>query len=172
MNGKSCYYSSKLDEIYLQSLPNNDPNLVKDNSSFQENIKNLYELNDIPLNYSELDSFNESFIEVDNVKFELYTTSMLIGSNNQLFKLLLSTLDDYTTIASINCSGCRTSNKFNSLLSNTSISIAKQGDVSFIDLDFESAIFQDQFIFQTNYIQNGNKFRNSVKLEKLNFKVI
>ena len=147
MNGISCYYSPKLDKIYLQSLPNNNPNLVKDNSSFQENIKNLYELNDIPLNYSEFDSFNESFIEVDNVNFELFTTSMLIGSNNQLFKLLWPTLDDYTTIASVNCSLCRTSNKFNSLSSNTSINIAKKGDMPLINPDFESVIFQGPIHF-------------------------
>ena len=167
----TCYYSVKLNKIYLPSLPNNNSKVEQENSTFYEHIQNSYDYNDLPMNYSELDIIKDSFTETDNLKLELYSVSLYLGSNNQLFKLLLSTFDEYTTIASINCNVCNVSNKYNSLLSNTSYYVGEAGDVS-IDLSIYNQIYQDQCTIPSFYIQDEKKIKKNLKLSKLNFKVI
>lgn len=170
-NISTCYYSVKLNKIYLPSLPNNNSNTEEENSTFYEHIQNSYNYNDLPMNYSELEIINDSFTETYNLKLELYSASLYLGSNNQLFKLLLSTFDEYTTIASINCNTCKVSNKYNSLLSNTSTYLGESGDAS-IDLNIYSKKYQDQCIIPSYFIQDAKKLKKNLKLSNFNFKVI
>ena len=166
----SCYYSVKLNKIYLPVLPNNNSNIEEVNSTFYEHIQNSYDYNDLPMNYSELDIINDSFIETDNIKLVSYTASLYIGSNNQFFKLVLSTFDYYTTLASINCINCKVLNKYNAFLSNTSLE--QITDASLIDENFKSKIIQDQCLIPSYFIQDKKKFNNKLKISKLNFQVI
>ena len=78
----TCYYSVKLNKIYLPSLPNNNSKVEQENSTFYEHIQNSYDYNDLPMNYSELDIIKDSFTETDNLKLELYSVSLYLGSNN------------------------------------------------------------------------------------------
>ena len=170
LNIVSGYYSVKLNKIYLPVLPNNNSNIEDVNSTFSEHIQNSYDYNDLPMNYSELDIINDSFTETDNLKFESYVTSLYIGSNKQLFKLMLSTFDSYTTISSINCSNCKVLNKYNALLSNTSIQ--QIGDITPIDDYFKREIIQDQCLISSYFIQDKNKLNKFLKISKLNFQII
>ena len=170
LNIVSGYYSVKLNKIYLPVLPNNNSNIEEVNSTFYEHIQNSYDYNDLPMNYSELDIINDSFTETDNLKFESYVTSLYIGSNKQLFKLMLSTFDSYTTISSINCSNCKVLNKYNALLSNTSIQ--QIGDITPIDDYFKREIIQDQCLISSYSIQDKNKLNKFLKISKLNFQII
>ena len=77
-----------------------------------------------------------------------------------MFKLLLSAFDEYTTIASINCNTCKVSNKYNSLLSNTSTYIGEAGDVS-INLNIYSQIYQDQCTIPSFFIQVEKKIKKN-----------
>ena len=54
-----CYYSLKLNKIYLPVLPNNS---IEKNETIIESLDNLEEYVDLPLIYSELNIINESFI--------------------------------------------------------------------------------------------------------------
>ena len=166
----SCYYSVKLNKIYLPVLPNNNSNIEEVNSTFYEHIQNSYDYNDLPMNYTELDIINDPFIETDNIKFVSYTASLYIGSNKQIFKLVLSTFDSYTTLASINCINCKVLNKYNPFLSNTSSEQIR--DATSIDENFKSKIIQDQCLIRSYFIQDKKKFNNQLKISKLNFEVI
>ena len=53
-----CYYSLKLNKIYLPVLPNNSI----EKKAIIESLDNLEEYVDLPLIYSELNIINESFI--------------------------------------------------------------------------------------------------------------
>jgi len=166
----SCYYSVNLNKIYLPVLPNNNSNIEELNSTFYEHIQNSYDYNDLPMNYSELDMINDSFIQTDNIKLVSYTASLYIGSNNQFFKLVLSTFDDYTTLTSINCINCKVLNKYNEFLSNTSIE--QISNVGLNDENFRFKIIQDQCLIPSYFIQDKKKFNNQLKISKFNFQVI
>ena len=119
------YYSLKLNKISFEVLPNNNSfisNLTENNLT-KEQLEETEDYFDLPLNNSELDILNESYIKTKNIKSELYTIDLYLGSNKQYFRLLISSFDDFNTISSINCNSCNVSNKYNSILSNTSVNV-------------------------------------------------
>ena len=65
-----CYYSIKLNKIYLQQLVNDNNNSIEYNETLQQYLDNLADNIDLPLNYSELNSINESFIQTKNINLE------------------------------------------------------------------------------------------------------
>ena len=120
------YYSLKLNKIYLPQLSNTGTVTINNETIknlTEEELEDLEEYIDLPLNTSEMNILNESYIKTKNIKSELYTIDSYIGSSKQFFRLLLSTFDNYTQVASINCKSCNVSNKYNSSLSNNNIEL-------------------------------------------------
>ena len=106
------YYSLKLNKISFEVLPNNNSfisNLTENNLT-KEQLEETEDYFDLPLNNSELDILNESYIKTKNIKSELYTIDLYLGSNKQYFRLLISSFDDFNTISSTNCNSCNVSN--------------------------------------------------------------
>ena len=98
-----CYYSLKVNKIYLPQLVNNNNNINNNdnrnyNETLIESLETLKENVDFPLKISELNSINESFIQTKNINSEQYTITYYLGRNKQYFRLLLSTIDDYITV--------------------------------------------------------------------------
>ena len=102
------YYSLKLNKIYHPQLINiNEANEnITLNNITKGQFEELDEYNELQKKISEFNELNESYIETKNINSELYTIDSYIGYNKQYFRLLLSTFDDYTTIASKNCEAC------------------------------------------------------------------
>ena len=120
------YYSLKLNKIYHPQLINiNEANEnITLNNITKGQFEELDEYNELQKKISEFNELNESYIETKNINSELYTIDSYIGYNKQYFRLLLSTFDDYTTIASKNCKTCNVSNKYNLTLSNNNTNIS------------------------------------------------
>ena len=140
-----CYYSLKLNKVYLPLLPNNSEifkNKTEKNLTLEE-LEDLKEYINLPLNTSELKILNESYIKTKNIKSELYTIDLYIGSYKQYFRLLLSTFDDNNTISSINCNSCNVSNKYNSTLSNINANLTDIIYGNFLNQEFSYKIFID-----------------------------
>ena len=169
LNISFCYYSLKLRQIFLPTFTSDSNNIeiinIKNETklNFQSNdIKNeeieseIYL--DLPLNDSELNMLKESYIKTKNIKSEFYTTDFYIGYNKQYFRLLLSTSDDYITIAGKNCIFCNVSNKYDYNLSKSSNQLKKK--------EINYTYFQDSFLIPSI---NKKLFHN---LTKMNFKVI
>ena len=119
------YYSLKLNKISFEALQNKSDfitNLTKNNLT-KEQLEETEDYFDLPLNNSELDILNESYIKTKNIKSELYTIDAYLGSNKQYFRLLLSTFDIFTQVISINCKFCNATNKYNSSLSNNNFDL-------------------------------------------------
>ena len=79
------YYSLKLNKISFEVLPNNNSfisNLTENNLT-KEQLEETEDYFDLPLNNSELDILNESYIKTKNIKSELYTIDLYLGSNKQ-----------------------------------------------------------------------------------------
>ena len=121
-----CYYSLKLNKInhilfYNSSLGNNETSKNFENKEdLKDYIEKLEEYIDLPIDYSELNSLNDSYIITKNLNFEYYSALINLGSNKQKFRLVLSTLDNFTKVSSKNCSNCNVFNKYSSILSNSS----------------------------------------------------
>ena len=99
-----CYYSLKLNKVYL---PNSYNNSWEDyDGSMKSSSENLDQNEKLPLNDSEFDLLEESFLITKNINFEYYTVVLYLGSNKQYFRLLLSTIDDHILISSNKCSSC------------------------------------------------------------------
>ena len=171
-NASLCYYSLKLNKVYLQSISNdinnntlefNDNNEIND-----EYFEKLKDNVDFPLNYSDLESINQSFILTKNINSELYTVGLYLGSNKQYFRLLLSTFDDLVTVSSTNCSLCNVSNKYNSFLSSTSKKLTSSNGNPNISYE----IFSDSCLIPAKSIQNFIMTKRFIKIPSLNFKVI
>ena len=160
------YYSLKLNKIYLSELttPNEtlDSNITINNLT-QEQIDELEEYIDLPLNSSELKELNESYIKTKNIKSELYTIDSYIGSSQQYFRLLLSTFDDYNTIFSINCESCNVSNKYNFSLSNNNINISNNNN---------EEIIIDSCVLPMQSKENGLIKKNNITIDNFLIKVI
>ena len=93
------YYSLKLNKIYLPQLSNTGAVTINNETIknlTEKELEDLEEYIDLPLNTSEMDILNESYIKTKNIKSELYTIDSYIGSSKQYFRLLLSTFDNYT----------------------------------------------------------------------------
>jgi hypothetical protein len=123
---------------------------------------------DFPLNYSDLESINQSFILTKNINSELYTVGLYLGSNKQYFRLLLSTFDDLVTVSSTNCTLCNVSNKYNSFLSSTSKKLTSSNGNPNISYE----IFSDSCLIPAKSIQNFIMTKRFIKIPSLNFKVI
>ena len=172
LNVSLCYYSLKLKKVNLQNISNdinnntigfNDDNEI--NEEYFEYLKNNV---DFPLNYSDLESINQSFILTKNINSELYTVGLYLGSNKQYFRLLLSTFDDLVTVSSTNCSLCNVSNKYNSFLSSTSKKLTSSNGNPNISYE----IFSDSCLIPAKSIQNFIMTKRFIKIPSLNFKVI
>jgi len=123
-NASICYYSLKLKKVKIQNISNDTNNITlgfnETNEIDDEYFEYLKDRVDFPLNYSDLESIDHTFILTKNLNSELYTVGFYLGSNMQYFRLLLSTFDDLVTVSSTNCSLCNVSNKYNYLISTTS----------------------------------------------------
>ena len=98
------YYSLKLNKIYLPQLSNKGTVTITNETIknlTEEELEDLEEYIDLPLNISEMNILNESYIKTKNINSELYTIDSYLGSSKQYFRLLLSTFDNYTLLASI-----------------------------------------------------------------------
>ena len=160
------YYSLKLNKIYLPQLTNPnetiDYNVTRINLT-QEQLDELEEYIDLPLNSSELKELNESYIKTKNIKSELYTIDSYIGSSQQYFRLLLSTYDDYNIISSINCESCNVSNKYNFSLSNNAINVLKNNN---------EEIIIDSCTIPMQSKENGLIKKNNITVDNFIMKVI
>ena len=171
-NASLCYYSLKLNKVYLQNISNDVGNNTlgfNDNNEINDEYFEKLKTNvDFPLNYSDLESINQSFILTKNINSELYTAGLYLGSNKQYFRLLLSTFDDLVTVSSTNCSLCNVSNKYNSLLSTTS----KKLQSSNVNPNISYGIFTDSCLIPAKSIQNLIMTKRFITIPSLNFIVI
>jgi len=164
-----CYYSLKLNKVYLKNLSNDNKNRsighkkIKD--EFFEHLKNN---SDFPLNYSELKLINESFIPTKNINLELYTIDLFLGSDKQYFRLLLSTFDDLITVSSINCKLCKLSNKYDSFLSNTAIKLKSSNKNNKIEYEY----YKDSCSIPLESMKNDIIIKDYMNISSLNFKVV
>ena len=137
------YIPLVLNKIYLQVLTNDSNTDIEINETIKQKLDNLEEYNDLPLNNSELNLLNQSYIQTKNINSTQYTVELYLGSNKQIFRLLLSTSDDFLTVSSINCKLCNVSNKYNSALSKTNKKLDKKNYKSNFNKSFNYEIFQD-----------------------------
>ena len=160
LNLTFCYYSLKLNKTYFQVLPNSS---IENKEAIEDHLENLEEYVDLPLTNSDLSLINKSYILTKNINFEFYTASFYFGSNRQHFKLLLSTDDEFTTVSSINCSQCNTTNKYNPILSNTNIKLNNS---------FNNELYQDSISIPAVSIINQTTQKININISKLVFKVL
>ena len=142
-----CYYSLKLTKV---SLPNSYNTSSGNDESIKSTSENLDEHDRLPLNDSEFDLLDDSFIITKNINFEYYTAVLYLGSNKQYFRLLLSTIDDHIIISLNKCSSCNVSNKYNPALSNK----AKKLDKIKKNESFIYEVFQDSCSINSKAIKN------------------
>ena len=170
-----CYYAMKLKEINLTLLSNNTNvtnNVSEINSTLQAQLDELEEYLDLPLNNSELNIINESYIPTKNLNQFLYAADVFLGSNMKFFRLVLSTFDDYTTISSENCTSCNVLEKYDSSLSNTSVQIIDVNNNLNVSPDYSYKLFQDSCFVPSESSHNGVKETRSISMDKLLLKVI
>jgi hypothetical protein len=165
-----CYYSLKLNKIYNQQLVNENYS-IEYNQTLEEELNKLKENIDFPSKYSDFNSIVESYIRAKNINSEQYTITLYFGSNKQYFRLLLSTIDDYTTISSINCTICNVSNKYNSILSNSYIKLNNLTDKTGLVKNYNYEFFHDSCFIPTQSKKNDITEKKSINIS-LNFKVI
>ena len=164
------YFSTEINKIYIPKLSNN---IVIENKTqinlTEEQIEELEEYIDLPLNNSELNKLNESFIKTKNIKSEIYTMDLYSTSHKKYFRLLLSTFDNITTIASINCQSCDVINKYNhSLTSNNNV--LTNGNNLNTNPNYKFLI--DSFIILSESKQDEINIKRNLTINNLLFKVI
>ena len=166
------YYSLKLNKIYLPQLSNKGTVTITNETIknlTEEELEDLEEYIDLPLNTSEMNILNESYIKTKNIKSEVYTIESYIGSSKQFFRLLLSTFDNYTQVASIDCKSCNVSNKYNSSLSNNNIELT---NLTNLNETIDNKLFIDSLFINSETKINGIKSKNNITVDNLLFKVI
>ena len=84
---------------------------------------------------------------------------------------MLSSIDDYITISSINCSLCNVTNKYNSILSKTNKKFDDLINKSNLNQTYEYEFFQDLFTIPTQSIKNHITENNRIQISTY-FKVI
>ena len=90
LNASICYYSLKLNKIYLKNISNHIKNKsIGNNKIKDEYFEYLKNNNDFPLNYSELKLINESFIPTKNINSDIYTIESYLGSDRQIFQIII-----------------------------------------------------------------------------------
>jgi hypothetical protein len=147
-----CYYSLKLTKV---SLPNSYNNSSGNDESIKSTSENLDEHDRLPLNDSEFDLLEESFLITKNINFEYYTAVLYLGSNKQYFRLLLSTIDDHIIISLNKCSSCNVSNKYNPALSNKAKKLDK--------IKKMKALYMKFFKIHVPLIQKQSKIKKLIK---------
>ena len=160
-----CYYSLELNKIYIPLINNN--NNIDDNEEYFKNLKE-----NLPINYSELNLINETYIETKNINSEQYIVELYLGTNKQYFKLLLSTIDNYITVSSINCKLCNVSNKYNPLLSKTNKKLNHPNNKRKFNQNMNYEFFQDSFFIPSESVINNTIQKININISTLNFKVI
>ena len=166
------YYSLKLNKVYLQQLPNSNytfDNITKINLT-EDQIDDLEEYIDLPYNSSEMNILNESYIKTKNINSELYTIDSYLGLDKQHFRLLLSTFDDISSVASTECHSCNVSNKYNTSLSNGNINISEANNEK--TTNFAYSNFMDSLSIISEKKINGIKSRNNITVDNFIFRVI
>ena len=166
------YYSLKLNKIYLQQLPNSNytfNNITQINLT-EDQIDDLEEYIDLPLDSSEINILNESYIKTKNINSELYTIDSYLGSDKQHFRLLLSTFDDISSVASKECHSCNVSNKYNTSLSNGNINISEVNIEETTNIAYSN--FMDSLLITSEKKINGIKSRNNITVDNFIFRVI
>ena len=163
-----CYYSVKLNKVYLPVKSKKSKNITRNNLTFHQNNNSLDEFTELPLNNSDLNEVNETYIPTHNFNFETYSASLYIGSNMQHFRLILSTKDDYTTISSVDCTICNVTNKYNSSLSTTNMN---KTETFFYPL-YEYSFIHDSCLIPSQKINNGITENNLIKISKLKLKIM
>jgi len=166
------YIPLVLNKIYLQVLTNDSNTDIEINETIRQKLDDLEEYNDLPLNNSELNLLNQSYIKTKNINSTQYTVELYLGSNKQIFRLLLSTSDDFLTVSSINCKLCNVSNKYNSALSKTNKKLDKKNYKSNFNKSFNYEIFQDSIHIPSESIKNDIIQKNNINISSLYFKVI
>ena len=166
------YYSLNLNKVYFQQLSNNNDTFdnITQTSLTEDQIEDLEEYIDLPLNSSELNLLNESYIKTKNIKSELYTIDSYIGTEKQHFRLLLSTFDDISSIASTECHSCNVSNKYNTSLSNSSINISEINNEE--TKNFGYSKFKDSLLVTSEKKINEIKSKNNITVDNFIFRVI
>ena len=164
------YYSIQLNKINLVTSSNySNNNFDIQINATQEQMKEFEEYIDLPLNNSELNKFNESFIKTKNIKSEIYTMDLYSTSHKKYFRLLLSTFDNITTIASINCQLCNVINKYDPSLSNNNNLLVNGNN---LNTNPNYKILTDSFILLSETIQAEINIRKNLTIDNLLFKVI
>ena len=167
-----CYYSLKLNKVYLKNMHNHIKNKSIGNNKINDEYNEYFENNnDFPLNYSELKKIKESFIPTKNINSEVYTIESYLGSDRQYFSLLLSTFDDLITVSSINCKLCNVSNKYDSFLSKTAKKL-KSSNKDNKNQKIEYEYFKDSCSIPLESIQNDIIIKKYINISSLNFKVV
>ena len=167
-----CYFSLKLNKVYFQQIPNSNntfDNITQTNLT-EDQIEDLEEYIDLPLNSSEMNILNESYIKTKNIKSELYTIDSYLGSEKQHFRLLLSTFDSISSVASTECDSCNVSNKYNASLSNSNINISELNNEDTINFGFSN--FMDSLLITSEKKINGIKSKNNITVDNFIFRVI
>ena len=166
------YYSLNLNKVYFQQLSNSNDTFdnITQTSLTEDQIEDLEEYIDLPLNSSELNLLNESYIKTKNIKSELYTIDSYIGTEKQHFRLLLSTFDNISSIASTECHSCNVSNKYNTSLSNSSINISEINNEE--TKNFGYSKFRDSLLVTSEKKINEIKSKNNITVDNFIFRVI
>ena len=167
------YYSAKLNKIHMPKIPNNnetnDDNRTQINLT-KEQIKDLEEYIDLPINITELNKLNESFIQTKNIQSEIYTIDLYSISNKKYFSLLLSTFDNMTTLASINCKFCNVTNKYNPSLTKKDTKLLDNRNN--LNKNQYYKMLTDSFIILSKSIKNGIIIKKNITVDNLIFEVI
>ena len=167
------YYSAKLNKIHMPKIPNNnetnDDNRTQINLT-KEQIKDLEEYIDLPINITELNKLNESFIITKNIQSEIYTIDLYSISNKKYFSLLLSTFDNMTTLASINCKFCNVTNKYNPSLTKKDTKLLDNRNN--LNKNQYYKMLTDSFIILSKSIKNGIIIKKNITVDNLIFEVI
>ena len=169
-----CYYSLKLNKVYLPLLPNNSEifkNETENNLTLEE-LEDLKEYINLPLNTSDLNILYESYIKTKNIKSELYTIDLYIGSYKQYFRFLLSTFDDNNTVSSINCNSCNVSNKYNYTLSNINLNLTDIIYENFLNQEISYKICIDSCSILSHSTKNGIIEKTKLNMDNFFLKVL
>ena len=70
------YIPLVLNKIYLQVLTNNSNTDIEINETIRQKLDDLEEYNDLPLNNSELNLLNQSYIKTKNINSTQYTVEL------------------------------------------------------------------------------------------------
>ena len=164
------YYSFKLNELNTLRKHKNNNTINKGiaKNLTKQQILDLQVDNELPLNSSIFNKLNSTFIKAKNIKSRLYSIDTYFGSHQQYLRLILSTFDLYTTVASKDCKSCNVINKYNPSLSNKKMKILDKHNNN----KENYKIILDSGAIATESTKNGIIEKRNLTIDKLVFKVI